>query len=133
MISNPATNASANNMLRNWDGRGHFRLDAWKMSRQLVVAVYRLTRAFPKEELFGLTIQMRRAAISVPSNVAEGAARSGRREFAQFLNVARGSLSELETQLIIATDLGYLSPEDPVFASIQHVSRLLTGLHKTVR
>ena len=132
MISNPATNAPANTMPRNWDGRGHFRLDAWKVSRQLVVTVYRLTRGFPKEELFGLTSQLKRASISIPSNIAEGAARSGRREFAQFLNIARGSLSELETQLIIATDLGYLSLDDPVFASIERVSKLLTGLHKTV-
>jgi len=93
----------------------------------------RLTQPFPKEELFGLTSQMRRAAASIPSNIAEGAARTGNREFAQFLNVARGSLSELETQLLIAIDLGYIKKDDHVFQLLDRVSRLITGLHKTVR
>src|SRR5690349_24004396 len=93
---------------RTWSGRAHYNLDAWRLSRQLVGAVYKLTQAFPKEEIFGLTSQMRRAAVSVPSNIAEGSARAGEREFAQFLNIAKGSLSELETQLIIASDLGYM-------------------------
>lgn len=113
-------------------GRAHYDLDAWKISRDLVTVVYRLTQRFPKEELFGLTSQMRRAAVSIPSNIAEGAARTGAREFAQFLNVARGSLSELETQLHIASDLGYIQPRDPVFEVVDRVSRLVTGLHKVV-
>ena len=123
----------AGNVARNWSGRAHYNLDAWRLARQLVGAVYRLTQAFPKEELFGLTSQMRRAAVSVPSNIAEGSARTGEREFAQFLNVARGSLSELETQLIIASDLGYISIENPVFDTVDRVSKLLTGLHKTIK
>lgn len=114
-------------------GRGHYKLEAWKRARELVLSVYRLTQAFPKEDTFGLTAQMRRAAISIPSNIAEGAARSGDREFAHFLNIARGSLSELETQLLIATDLGYIKNTDPAFELIDLVSRLVTGLHKTVR
>ena len=113
--------------------RGHYNLDAWKVSRQLVSAIYRLTQGFPKEELFGLTSQLRRAAVSVPSNIAEGAARAGEREFAQFLNLARGSLSELETQLLIAGDLGYIRADDPIFAAVDRVSRLITGLYKTIR
>jgi four helix bundle protein len=117
---------------RTWSGRAHYNLDAWRLSRQLVGAVYRLTQAFPKEELFGLTSQMRRAAVSVPSNIAEGSARTGAREFAQFLNVARGSLSELETQLILASDLGYMSLENPIFDTVDRVSKLITGLHKTI-
>lgn len=77
---------------------------------------------------------MRRAAISIPSNIAEGAARSGNREFAQFLNIARGSsLSELETQLVIAADLDYIKSNDPIFALVDRISRLLTGLHKSLR
>ena len=114
-------------------GRGHHKLEAWKTARELVRNVYVLTRTFPKEEMFGLVAQMRRAAVSVPSNIAEGAARAGDREFAQFLNIARGSLSELETQLFIAADLGYMKEGDPVFDLLDRVSRLVTGLHKTVR
>ena len=113
-------------------GRAHYSLDAWKVSRELVSAIYRLTQSFPKEEIFGLTSQMRRAAVSVPSNIAEGAARSGRKEFAQFLNVARGSLSELETQLLIAGDLGYMSDSHPIFAAVDRASKLITGLHKRI-
>lgn len=114
-------------------GRAHYKLDAWKLSRTLVTDIYKMTREFPKEELFGLTSQIRRSAVSIPSNIAEGAARSGSKEFAQFLNIARGSLSELETQLLIATDLGYIRENDPIFALVDHVSRLVTGLHKSVR
>ena len=114
-------------------GRGHHKLEAWKISRGLVKDVYLLTQKFPKEEMFGLVSQMRRAAVSIPSNIAEGAARTGDREFAQFLNVARGSLSELETQLLIASDLGYITSNDPIFDVVDQVSRLVTGLHKSVR
>jgi four helix bundle protein len=114
-------------------GRGHYKLEAWKLSRKLVTEVYKLTKRFPKEEMFGLTAQIRRSAVSVPSNIAEGAARSGPREFAQFLNVARGSLSELETQLLIAVDLGYLKEGDLVFATVDRGSRLVTGIHKSLR
>jgi four helix bundle protein len=116
-----------------YPGRAHYDLDAWQVSRSLVKSVYLLTKGFPRDELFGLTSQMRRAAISIPSNIAEGAARSGNREFAQFLNIARGSLSELETQLVIAADLGYIQSHDPIFALVDRISRLLTGLHKSLR
>jgi four helix bundle protein len=68
--------------------RGHYKLEAWKRARELVLSVYKLTQVFPKEETFGLTAQMRRAAVSIPSNIAEGAARAGEREFAHFLNIA---------------------------------------------
>jgi len=113
--------------------RGHYHLDAWIVSRELVKTVYVVTQSFPKEEQFGLTSQMRRAAISIPSNIAEGAARAGDREFAQFLNIARASLSELETQLFIASDLGYIKGDDSAFAMVDRVSRLITGLYKVVR
>ncbi len=89
----------------------HHKLLAWTEAMALVHVVYELTRCFPAEETYGLAAQLRRAAVSVPSNLAEGAARNGRREFVNFLGIARGSLSELETQLLIATDLGYL-PSD---------------------
>jgi four helix bundle protein len=108
----------------------HHRLVAWQEAMGLVRAVYRVTRAFPAEETYGLTAQLRRSAVSIPSNVAEGAGRSGRREFLKFLNIARGSLSELETQLLIAADLEYLSLKHETFALLGRVSRLITGLHK---
>ncbi|HSO07499.1 MAG TPA: four helix bundle protein [Pelomicrobium sp.] len=113
--------------------RPHHNLEAWKQGIELVKAVYELTKSFPKEELFGLTSQIRRAAVSVPSNIAEGAARSGDQEFAQFLNIAKGSVSELETQLVIAVELGYLASDDDLFVVLDRVSRLVTGLHKAVR
>lgn len=112
--------------------RPHYRLRAWSEAIALVKDIYLVTQAFPKEETYGLTTQTRRSAISIPSNLAEGAARSGRREFAQFLSIAKGSISELETQLIIAVELGYLDNEHSVFAAIERVSRLVTGLHKKV-
>ena len=89
--------------------RGHRDLLAWQEAISLVGIVYQCTANFPKEEVFGLTGQMRRAAVSVPSNIAEGAARNSKREFVQFLGFARGSLSELETQVIISQDLGFLT------------------------
>jgi four helix bundle protein len=89
--------------------RKHHELFVWQDSRQLVKKIYILTNELPSDERFGLMSQMRRAAVSVPSNIAEGAARSTTKEFIQFLCVARGSLAELETQLIIAVDLGFLN------------------------
>jgi four helix bundle protein len=114
------------------EGRTHYNLEAWKEAMTLVKATYKVTQTFPQEETFGLVSQMRRTAVSVPSNVAEGAARTGPKEFAQFLNIARGSLSELETQLLIAVDLGYLDGNNEIFNVLDKVSRLITGLHKRV-
>jgi len=113
-------------------GRPHYDLAAWQEAMRLARAIYEITRGFPRDEMYGLTAQMRRAAVSVPSNLAEGAARPGRKEFAQFLGIAKGSLSELETQLLLAADLGYISREHDVFSLAEHVAKLLTGLHKKV-
>lgn len=77
----------------------HRDLDVWKKSVSLVTSIYEITKSFPKEEIYGLTNQIRRAAVSVPSNIAEGSARQGNKEFIQFLYIALGSLTELETQL----------------------------------
>jgi len=97
----------------------------------LVRMVYELTRLFPKEETYGLVSQLRRrAAVSIPSNLAEGAGRDGPREFVRFLSIARGSLSEMETQLLIAVDLGYLPPDHGAFSMMEKVSRLISGLHR---
>jgi four helix bundle protein len=87
-------------------------LDVWKQSRLLVKSLYQLTKKFPKDEQFGLTSQMRRAAISIPSNIAEGCGRNHSKDSIQFFFIARGSLYELETQLILASDLEYISENE---------------------
>jgi four helix bundle protein len=87
----------------------HKDLDIWKRGMDFVERIYMSTKEFPREETYGLTSQIRRAAVSFPSNIAEGAARSSMKEYIQFLYIALGSLSELETQIIIAGKLGYLS------------------------
>ena len=102
--------------------RPHYKLEAWKSAMALVKAIYQITGKFPKEELYGLTSQMRRAAVSIPSNLAEGAARTGKKEFAQFLSIAKGSLSELETQLLISAALGFLDKNHEIFRQTDKVS-----------
>lgn len=101
---------------------------------ELVEVIYRVTATFPSQEQFGLVSQMRRAAVSVPSNFAEGAARDGSREFVRFLSIARGSLSELDTQYQIAVRLGYTKP-DPIQLEplLERTSKLISGLHKKMR
>jgi four helix bundle protein len=84
-------------------------LIVWQKALDLVEIIYQVTKAFPKEELYGFTNQLRRAAVSIPSNIAEGHARSSTQEFHRFLSIAKGSLAEVETQLLIAQRLGYLS------------------------
>ncbi len=84
------------------------KLEIWKRSKDFCVEIYRITAQFPAEEKFGLTVQLRRAAVSVPSNIAEGSSRRSHRDFARFLEVATGSGYEIETQLLIAQDLGFL-------------------------
>ncbi|HRG87386.1 MAG TPA: four helix bundle protein [Chitinophagales bacterium] len=87
-------------------------LEVWKKARILVCAVYRLTAKFPKEELYGLTSQIRRAAVSIPSNIAEGCGRQYKKETIQFQFIARGSQYELETELYLAFDLGFISEQE---------------------
>ena len=86
-------------------------LSVWKRSMNLAVKIYELTKHMPKEELYGLTAQMRRAAVSIPSNIAEGQQRTSTREFLRFLSIARGSNAELQTQLVLACKLGYFQSE----------------------
>jgi four helix bundle protein len=112
--------------------RPHYRLEVWKVAMALVKNVYEITRTFPREEVYGLAAQLRRAAVSVPSNLAEGAARTGQKEFAQFLNIASGSLSELETQLLISAELGFLNRDHPIFRQADEVSALLAGLRRSI-
>jgi four helix bundle protein len=105
-------------------------LIAWQRAKSLALSVYRYTRLFPRDEIYGLTSQMRRAAVSVPSNIAEGKGRHSQKELVQFLYHARGSLLELETQLSIAYDLEYI--DLPVFEGLQsqtdELGRILNGL-----
>ena len=107
---------------------GHRDLDVWKKSMSFVTTVYKLTKNFPHEEIYGLTNQMRRAAVSVPSNIAEGAARASEKEFIQFLYIALGSLSGLETQILIAVNLEYLGSSDALIAETSILRKLLNGL-----
>ncbi len=113
--------------------RRHHDLLAWQRAIDLVTAAYAATQTFPKHELYALTGQIRRAAISVASNIAEGAARSSKKEFLHFLSMARGSLSELETQFIIAEKLKYLDPESEIFTRLDEAFGLLGGLMKSLR
>ncbi|UZJ41936.1 four helix bundle protein [Prosthecochloris sp. SCSIO W1101] len=108
----------------------HKKLKVWQESMHLVKTVYQLTQRFPQEELYGLTHQMRRAAVSIPSNLAEGAARESKKEYAYFISIARGSLSELDTQVKIAQMLGYVEDITDLDEQINQVGRLLTGIYK---
>jgi four helix bundle protein len=107
-------------------------LDAWKMGHELVIMIYRLTRQFPKEETFGLTIQMKRCAVSITSNIAEGFSRQTYKEKIQFYSISRGSITELQNQLIIAKDVGYINSEDyqRVFDQTTTTHKILNGLIK---
>jgi four helix bundle protein len=109
-------------------------LIAWQKSIDLVTEVYKLTRVFPRDELYGLTNQLRRAAVSVPSNIAEGQGRLSRGEFRQFLGHARGSVFELESQVLIARNLKYLNEKDSegLLLRITEVGRVLNGLLKSL-
>jgi four helix bundle protein len=113
--------------------RKHHELQAWQFAIQLVKDVYLLTAQFPSSETYGLTAQMRRSAVSVPSNIAEGAARNSNKEFLHFLGMARGSLSELETQLIIAREIGYAKETSAIEKQIEDVFGLLGGLIKSLK
>ena len=108
----------------------HKKLNVWKTAMQLVVEVYRLTESFPPRETYNLTSQIRRASVSIPSNIAEGAARQTRKEFINYLHTAQGSLSELDTQLEIAVRLGYLEKKDceTLDDQMQQIDKMITGL-----
>ncbi len=108
--------------------KSHKDLDAWKQGIELVETIYKTTEQFPSEEKYGLSNQLRRAAVSVPSNVAEGAARYSKKEFTQFLYVALGSVSEVETQIIIAKKLHYVADVEELERQIERVRKLLLGL-----
>ena len=104
-------------------------LDVWKYSRELVKLVYSLTKSFPKEELYGLTNQIRRSVISVPSNISEGIGRQSNKETIHFLYISKGSLNEVETQLYLSFDLGYISEEElkNILEKVISSKKLLNG------
>jgi len=110
-------------------------LIAWRRAMDLVTEIYRVTRTFPREEMYGLTNQLRRAAVSVPSNIAEGQARFSKKEFHHFLSHARGSLVEIETQITIAENLEYLSPQQTLTLLNQAagLGRVLNGLIASIK
>ena len=107
-------------------------LDAWIRARNFVKEIYIVTRTFPKEEFYGIVLQMRRSVVSIPSNIAEGYGRQYKKETIHFLHVARGSLYELETQLCLASDLGYIVETrfNELILILEECRRLLNGLIK---
>ena len=115
--------------------RGYKDLIVWQKAMLLVRSVYLLTRQFPSDERFGLISQMRRAAVSVPSNIAEGRARHSTGEFIQFISHAEGSVAELETQLLIAVDLNYCPSGDsqPIFDLLLQLRKMLNGLRRKLQ
>ena len=114
--------------------RGHRDLEVWQKAMDLVFAVYRVTAKFPKSEMYSLTSQMQRAAVSIPSNIAEGHALKQTQAYIRHLAIASGSLAELETQLEIARHLGYLASESAsVIEQADEVGRMLAGLRKSLQ
>lgn len=111
------------------------KLTVWRRSYELTLAVYRVTAQFPVAERYALTSQIRRAAISVPSNISEGCARRRDRELMHFLNIARGSIGEVECQLLLARDLGYLSTVqwEELNGPTEEISRMIGGLISSLR
>lgn len=117
------------------DSRQHRKLDVWKMAMDFVKEIYQVTESFPKSEIYGLTSQMRRSAISIPSNLAEGAARKGGKEFKQFLNIAQGSISELDTQIDLALMLNLIEKDlyDTLIDRLNVISKMLYGLSRSIK
>jgi four helix bundle protein len=109
----------------------HKDMDVWKQAMRLVEDVYKLTACFPRDETYGIRAQMRRAAVSVPSNISEGAGRSSPRELTNFLNIALGSLAELETQLLISERLGYCEPGSAL-DRLGRVKMLIVGTKRSL-
>jgi four helix bundle protein len=113
--------------------RSHEDLDVWKMSMQIAAEVYRLTAELPPDEKYGLSVQLRRAAVSVPANIAEGAARESARDFARFVAIARGSLAELDTELLLCEQLALLEYPVEMRARLKRVRVMLSRLRSALR
>lgn len=108
----------------------HEELDVWKKSIDLVTEIYSITCKFPQTETYGLVSQMRRSAISIPSNIAEGCSRFSDKETLKFISIAMGSLSELQTQIIISNNLGYINTCDIIMENCAEIKKMLIGLTK---
>jgi len=113
----------------------HKELDVWKKSMDFVTEIYNITKHFPNEEKFGLTDQIRRASVSIPSNIAEGAARGTNKDFIRFLHIALGSATEVETQIIITMRLGYVDSvkQDDLLYKLNDIKKMLVGLIKYLK
>ncbi|MBZ9779451.1 four helix bundle protein [Psychroflexus sp. CAK8W] len=113
---------------------GHKDMDVWKESMVLVKMIYKMTSQFPKSEAYGLTSQLRRAAVSIPTNIAEGSARNGLKELHQFIGIAMGSASEVDTLIIIAKDLDYTANDiEPIEKQLNLVRKLLVGYKRYIK
>ena len=113
---------------------GYRELKVWRLAMELAEEIYKLCTEFTKHEIYGLTSQLQRAAVSVPSNIAEGQARNSSKEFNHSLGIARGSLAELETQIMLAQRLGYLTIEkmNPSLEKAEEIGKMLKGLQKSI-
>jgi four helix bundle protein len=111
--------------------KAHHRLKVWQRAIDFVTDIYKLTEEFPKEEIYGLVSQMRRAAVSISPNIAEGAARWSKAEFRKFLCIAQGSIAELETQVIISSKLGYCKTHENFLSELDEISRMIVGLRRS--
>ena len=111
------------------------KIQVWERAHRFTLDIYKITSTFPKEELYGLTSQMRRAAVSIPSNIAEGSGRDTQAELARFVHIASGSTSELEYQLLLAHDLGYINSNHypKLDTEINEIKRMLKGFEKAVQ
>jgi len=109
-------------------------LKVWQKSIQLVTNIYSATIDFPKEEIYGITSQIRRCAVSIPSNIAEGAGRGTKKDFSHFLDIANGSSFELETQLIISKELGFIDHNiiESILSELGEIQKMITGLQKSL-
>jgi four helix bundle protein len=109
-------------------------LQVWQKSMMLVTDIYKITADFPKQEIYGLTTQIRKSAVSIPSNIAEGSARETTRDLIRFINIAYGYLAEMETQLLIAKNIDYLAEEKlfPLMQRCREIGRMLNGLRQSL-
>ena len=111
----------------------HKNLEAWKEATKFITEIYRITQNFPQHELYGLTNQIRRSAVSIPANISEGCARQSDKETIQFLYISIGSIAELETELLIAQNLGYTSNIDEIMEKLIKIRSLVLGLIKYLK